>query len=122
MFKKNTITLSPSEYPLPLILTDTYYKLEFDPDVIGTESSEYTIRLFPGKKGQVLILEVNTIETQYKGLQLINGDVLTNNSSSQRTYISTDVWGDGNGSPFKSYLFLLYDGKNWVEFLRRDIY
>ena len=122
VFKKNTITLSPSEYPLPLILADTYYKLEFDPDVIGTESSEYTIRLFPGKKGQVLILEVNTIETQYKGLQLINGDVLTNNSSSQRTYISTDVWGDGNGSPFKSYLFLLYDGKNWVEFLRRDIY
>jgi len=122
VFKINTITLSPSEYPIPLVLVDTYYKIDFDPDDIGEESSDYTIRLFPGKRGQVLVLEINTIGTQYKGVKLINGDILANNKSSQRTYISTDVWGDGDGSPFKSYLFLLYDGNDWIEFLRRDIY
>lgn len=122
VFKINTVVLSPSEYPIPLVLGDCYYKLEFDPDDVGDASSDYTIRLFPGKRGQVLVLEINTIGTEYKGLQLINGDLLANNRSSQRTYISTDVWGDGNGSPVKSYLFLLYDGNDWIEFLRRDIY
>jgi hypothetical protein len=122
VFKINTVVLSPSEYPIPLVLGDCYYKLEFDPDDIGDASSDYTVRLFPGKRGQVLILEINTIGTEYKGLQLINGDLLANNRSSQRTYISTDVWGDGDGVSVKSIIFLLYDGNDWIEFLRRDIY
>lgn len=122
VFKINSIKLSPSQYPIPLVLGDTYYKIDFDPDDIGDSSSDYTIRLFPGKRGQVLILEINTIGTQYKGVQLTSGDILANNKSSQRTYISSNIWGDGNGIPVRSYLFLLYDGNDWIEFLRRDIY
>lgn len=122
IFKVNEIRLRPSPQPIPLMLEKTYYKILFDQDVVGASSSDYRIRLHPGKRGQVLILEINTIGTRYKGVELTNMDQLANNGIGQRVYVSTDVWGNGNGIPFRSVLFLAYDGKNWIEFLRRDIY
>ena len=122
VFKINELVLSPSDFPIPVSLEKSYYRITFNPNDVGASSSDYTIRLFPGKKGQVTILDVNTLGRPYKGLRLINQDVLANNKASQRVYISTDVWGDGSGSPVKSLLFLFYDGNDWIEFLRRDIY
>lgn len=122
VFKVNTITITPSKYVIPLVLNNCYYKIEFDPDTIGDSSNDYTITLFPGTRGQIVILDVNTISTKYKGIRLLNKTVLASGKSSQRVHISTDVWGDGDGQPVKSILFLIYDGNDWIEFLRRDIY
>ncbi len=122
IFNRNVITLIPSQYPIELQLEKTYYVLEFDANEVGEKSSDYTIKLYPGTKGQVIILEINTIGTKYKGVILKNNDVLSNNNTNQRVRISTDDWGDGGGQPVKSYLFMIYDGADWIEFLRRDIY
>jgi hypothetical protein len=122
IFNRNVITLIPSQYPITLQLERAYYVLEFDPDEVGEKSSDYTIELEPGTKGQVVILEINTLGTRYKGVILNNNSVLANNNTNQRVRLSTEDWGDGGGQPFKSYLFMVYDGTDWVEFLRRDIY
>lgn len=122
VFNRNSITLIPSQYPISLQLEKTYYALEFDAEDIGDSSSDYTIRLYPGELGQVVILEINTLGTRYKGVILSNNSVLANNNTNQRIRLSTEDWGDGGGQPFRSYLFMVFNGTDWIEFMRRDIY
>jgi hypothetical protein len=122
VFKVNEIVLSPSDYPIILDLQNAYYRIVFNQEEVGESSSDYVIKLSPGKRGQVIVLEINTNNAPYKGVQLINKDTLSNDRSSQRVYISSDVWGDGTGVPVKSVLFMIYSGNDWIEFLRRDIY
>lgn len=122
IFKRNIIKLVPSQYPISLELENAYYAFEFDEENVGDSSSDYTVRIYPGTRGQVLIIEVNTLGTPYKGMLLENGSVLANNNTNQKLRLTTEFWGDGGGIPFRGYLFLIYDGNDWVEFLRRDIY
>jgi len=122
VFNRNKMKLLPSTVPIELTLEKAYYVFEFDQNDFGDLSSDYTLKLAPGTRGQVTILEVNTLGGPFKGLILNSGSYLTTNSPSQRVWLSTASWGDGEGQPVKSFLFLVFDGKNWVEFLRRNIY
>lgn len=122
IFKRNVLTLSPSDDYIPLLVENSFYTFKFKYQDMDEPSSRYKIRLSPGVKGQVVIFEIDTLNPRCAGVLLQNGDMLTNKRPSERVYISTPTWGDGGGQPFRSYLFLISDGKNWIEFLRRDIY
>jgi len=119
VFKINIITLNPSPYYIGLNVEKSYYKLEFSEDEIGNSALDYRIKISPGKRGQVLVLEINNLIYPFLGVTLTNGELLTGNSGDQRVIISTDQWGN---EKYNSRLFLVYDGKDWIEFLRRDIY
>jgi hypothetical protein len=118
-FNRNIISLVPSTTPIELNLDKCYYAFEFDSQNLGTAPSDYPVKISPGRRGQVLILEVNNLVYPYLGVTIKNGDSLTSNSANQKVRISTDVWGDGK---YKSFLFMIFDGNDWVEFLRRDVF
>lgn len=122
VFKRNILELSPSDRPIPILVDKAFYVFKFKKQDEDEPSSRYTIKLSPGIKGQVLVFEINTFNPRHNGVILYDRSILTNDKSSQRVYLSTPSWGDGGGQPFISFLFLIFDGKNWVEFLRRDIY